>query len=54
MGAHEVMTLPDSYVFLRCADEGLGVADLGESPRYQIAKNSILKIVNGIESKQEN
>ena len=49
MGSHELMTLPDSYVFLRCADEGLGVADLNESYRYRAAKGSILKIINGIE-----
>lgn len=54
MGAHEVMLLPDSYVFLRCADEGLGVADLKETARYRDAKDSILKIISSIESKQEN
>ena len=49
MGEHEVMTLPDSYVFLRCADEGLGVADLNDSARYQPAKQSVLNIINEIE-----
>lgn len=51
MGAQEVMTLPDSYVFLRCADEGLGIADLKDSPRYADVRASMLKIMNGIESR---
>lgn len=53
MGSHEIMTLPDSYVFLRCADEGLGIADLKESPRYQVARDAMLKIINGIELKND-
>ncbi len=51
MGSHEVMTLPDSYVFLRCADEGIGVADLNDSARYEEARMSMLKIINAIETK---
>lgn len=53
MGAHEVMLLPDSYVFLRCADEGLGVADLKETPRYKNARDALLQIISSIEARQE-
>lgn len=49
MGEHEVLTLPDSYVFLRCADEGIGIADLKDSPRYQKVRESMLKVVKSIE-----
>lgn len=53
MGAHDVINLPESYVFLRCADEGLGVADLNDSPRYEDARTAMLKIINGIETKHD-
>ena len=53
MGAHDVISLPDSYVFLRCADEGLGVADLSDSARYESAKTAMLKVINAIETQTE-
>ena len=52
MGEHELLILPDSYLFLRCADEGIGIADLSDSPRYKKVKDSMLQIVRSIEVKK--
>jgi len=52
MGERELLVLPDSYLFLRCADEGIGIADLSDAPRYQKIKEAMLKIVKRIEVKK--
>lgn len=53
MGVSEIINLPDSYVFLRCADEGIGVADLNDSVRYQPIKEAMLKIIGRLEVPDE-
>ena len=50
MGANEVISLPNSYLFLRCADEGLGVVDLKQTARNKNVKNAMQKIINCLEA----
>ena len=49
MSTEELILLPDSYIFLRCADEGLGVADLRAYSRYKQAIAGMAKLIYSIE-----
>lgn len=49
MGRQDIILLPDSYIFLRCSDEGLGVADLESYARYKQAINSVAKLIFTLE-----
>lgn len=49
MSRQELILLPDSYIFLRCADEGLGVADLRAYSRYKQAIAGMAKLIYSIE-----
>lgn len=47
----DIIHLPDSYVFLRCADEGMGVVDLDPSnPRIRKELNAIEILVETVEA----
>ena len=49
MSKDELILLPDSYIFLRCADEGLGVADLRAYSRNKQAIAGMAKLIYSIE-----
>lgn len=49
MSRQQLILLPDSYIFLRCADEGLGVADLRAYSRYKLAINGMAKLIYSLE-----
>lgn len=49
MSREELILLPDSYIFLRCADEGLGVADLRAYSRYKQAIAGMAKLIYSLE-----
>jgi len=49
MSQEELILLPDSYIFLRCADEGIGVADLRAYSRYKQAISGMAKLIHTIE-----
>ena len=49
MSKQELILLPDSYIFLRCSDEGLGVADLRAYARYKQAIAGMAKLIHTIE-----
>ena len=46
----ETIHLPDSYVFLRCADEGLGVADLEVNSRNRLEVRAMTNLVDLVEA----
>ncbi len=46
----EIIHLPDSYVFLRCADEGLGVVDLDPNSRIRREQQAVENLVETVEA----
>lgn len=46
----DIIHIPDSYVFLRCADEGSGVMDLEITPRNRSAIEAVENLVNRVEA----
>ena len=51
MSSQDLILLPDSYIFLRCAEEGIGVADLKSYSRYKQAINAMAKLIFLLESR---
>ncbi len=49
----DVIHFPDSYIFLRCIDEGMGVMDLNPSYRYDEARKAVVTLVDKTEPKDE-
>jgi len=50
MSSQDLILLPDSYIFLRCADEGLGVADLKAYANYKMVITNMAKLIFMIET----
>jgi chromosome partitioning protein len=53
LGIEEVMHIPDSYIFLRSIDEGMGVVDMPDASRYSTAKQAIEELVKKTEPDHE-
>lgn len=53
LGIDDVMHIPDSYVFLRCIDEGMGVIDIPPSHRYDAAQKAVAELVNKTEPTED-
>ncbi len=49
----DVVHIPDSYIFLRCIDEGIGVMDIPPSPRYAEAQNAVTDLIRKMEPEHE-
>ena len=50
MSSQDLILLPDSYIFLRCGDEGRGVADLKAYANYKLAITNMAKLIFMIEN----
>ena len=46
----DIIHLPDSYVFLRCADEGMGVLDLDPNPRIRREQQAVEHLIETVEA----
>jgi|TARA_B110000483_G_scaffold243659_2_gene335009 chromosome partitioning protein len=46
----DIIHLPDSYVFLRCADEGMGILDLDPNPRIRREQKAAEHLIETVEA----